>query len=316
MSIIETLFSGNYIDRRAELRTDPDALREAFADPQTRFIAIWKQLCLSSVTGPVMLSRRDLTDYSITADTATFLGFLSDRYLFSVRLDDEVEPDLAPEGSFNNLRELSAMLDDDALGLLAYARAMLIWQQRHRFCGVCGHSNEQTEGGFVLVCANADCGHKVFPRLDPAIIVLVHDGARCLLGRQASWPVGRFSTIAGFVEPGESLEDAVRREVREETNVEVGECRYMASQPWPFPSSLMIGYHAIATSEHIKLNDKELAQARWVSRDDIVAGDVILPPPMSVAYRLIEAWFDEGGGPKLASLSIHAPPFSVSRGGK
>lgn len=307
VSSIQTLFSGNYIERLAELRTDANALRAALVDTETRFVALWNHMCLTDDSGPVMLSRRELSGFAITEDAVIFLGKFRDRYLFSITLDCDSEPALLAGGSFNSLRKLSNTLEPDALGLLAYARAMIIWQQRHRFCGVCGSGNLPAEGGFVLVCSNAECAHRVFPRLDPAIIVLVHDGECCLLGRQASWPEGRFSTIAGFVEPGESLEDAVRREVREETDVTVGECRYLASQPWPFPSSLMIGYHAIATSNCIRLNDKELAEARWVSREDIAHGRVMLPPRMSVAYRLIEAWFNEAEGASLASLTVKTP---------
>jgi NAD+ diphosphatase len=177
---------------------------------------------------------------------------------------------------------------------------MVAWQRSHRYCGVCGSPNRALEGGFVMECSDADCGRRSFPRLDPAVIVLVHRGDRCLLGRQTKWPEGRFSTIAGFVEPGENLEDAIRREVREETDIRVGKCEYLASQPWPFPSALMIGYHAEAESEAIRLNDGELAEARWLTRGELATGAVVLPPRFSVAYRLIERWFDLVDGPRLA----------------
>jgi NAD+ diphosphatase len=161
----------------------------------------------------------------------------------------------------------------------------------------------------VAECQSDRCGHRSFPRLDPAIIVLVHRADQCLLGRQNRWPENRFSTIAGFVEPGESLEDALRREVREETNIVVGRCTYLASQPWPFPAALMIGFHADALTEDIRLNDGELAEARWLSREEIIAGTVVLPPRVSVAYRLIQAWFDQGSGPPMDTFDIPAPPF-------
>ncbi len=155
-----------------------------------------------------------------------------------------------------------------------------------------------------MQCTRPECGQRGFPRLDPAIIVLVHRGDKCLLGRQGSWSEGRFSTIAGFVEPGESLEDAVRREVREETNVRIGACTYLASQPWPFPAALMIGFDAEAESERIVLNDGELEEARWLTREQIAAGEVMVSPRLSIAYRLIEAWFDAGSGPRLAGLGV------------
>jgi NAD+ diphosphatase len=143
-----------------------------------------------------------------------------------------------------------------------------------------------------MTCSNESCRAEQFPRLDPAIIVLVTDGERALLGRQASWPAGRYSTIAGFVEPGESLEDAVAREVLEETGVQVLDATYHSSQPWPFPSSLMIGYMATAAAGSGIRTDDELEDARWFSRDDIAAGTPLLPPSQSVSFRLIEDWFD------------------------
>ena len=151
-----------------------------------------------------------------------------------------------------------------------------------------------------MVCTAADCRGEVFPRLDPAIIVLVTDGDRALLGRQAGWPEGRYSTIAGFVEPGESLEDAVRREVLEETGVRVGALRYHSSQPWPFPSSLMLGFIAEAESSEIIRGDDELEDASWFSREQIARGTPVLPPPQSVSFRLIQEWYDAGAVQPLA----------------
>ncbi len=149
-------------------------------------------------------------------------------------------------------------------------------------------------------CTNPECAHEVFPRIDPAIIVLVSDGDRALLGRQASWPAGRYSTIAGFVEPGESLEDAVAREVLEETGVAVRRVDYHSSQPWPFPSSLMLGFHAEADSRQPVRVTGELEDARWFTREEIAAGVPLLPPSHAISYVLISSWFDRAGGPSLA----------------
>jgi NAD+ diphosphatase len=159
---------------------------------------------------------------------------------------------------------------------------------------VCGAETRPESAGHVMHCTNPDCATDHFPRLDPAIIVLVTDGERALLGRQASWPPGRYSTIAGFVEPGESLEDAVAREVREETGVTVLEADYHSSQPWPFPASLMIGFTARASADSVPHADEELEDARWFSREDIASGTPALPPSQSVSYRLIEDWYDSG----------------------
>ena len=164
---------------------------------------------------------------------------------------------------------------------------------------VSGAPNLPARAGHVMRCSRAGCGSETFPRLDPAIIVLVTDpsGERALLGRQASWPAGRYSTIAGFVEPGESLEDAVVREVAEETGVQVSEVTYDSSQPWPFPSSLMLGFHAVASTDAITLRDGELEDARWFTRADVAAGHPALPPAGAISARLIDAWYSRPGGP-------------------
>jgi len=159
----------------------------------------------------------------------------------------------------------------------------------------------------VLVCSDPSCRHEQFPRIDPAIIVLVSDGERALLGRQASWPVGRYSTIAGFVEPGESLEDAVAREVFEETGIEVDQIEYHSSQPWPFPSSLMLGFTAHARSTEVRLRDEELEDARWFDRADLASNGTLLPPRQSISYRLIEHWFDAGWHTRLRDIQGSAP---------
>lgn len=193
-----------------------------------------------------------------------------------------------PGAKLEELRPLSNLLAADEAGLLAYARAMSIWRVRHRYCGVCGSALIPERAGHVMRCSK--CGHESFPRIDPAIIVLVSDGERALLGRQATWPPGRYSTIAGFVEPGESLEDAVAREVLEETSVRVSTASYHSSQPWPFPSSLMVGFHASAPAGSPVQVSGELEDARWFTREELLAGPPLLPPSQSISYRLITAW--------------------------
>ncbi len=305
------VFSGHYIERRSELRAQPAALDEALAKSSTRIVPVLGDRCLIDNERLAMLSRVDVAELVADPQRRTFLGIVDDAHLFGVAVDDieRLEGDV----EFISLREASGRLPANDSALAAYARAMVAWQERHRHCGVCGSGNRLLDAGFVMECSDPICRHRSFPRLDPAIIVLVGDGDRCLLGRQATWPNERFSTIAGFVEPGESLEDALRREVHEETNIEVDACRYLGSQPWPFPAAIMIGFHATATSTHIVCNDGELAEARWVSREDIADQTIILPPTISIAYRLIEAWFDSHEGPPLASLGLPAPPLRVPR---
>lgn len=325
--MIEPLtFAGAYIERCTHLRADSDALA---GQPEAGFLPVVDGRCLVDERGPLVLDRGQAAAVLASGAEPVFLGRQAGRWLFALPLGAGLANQLTHPltgslagGRLATLGEITGRLPDEAAGVLAYARAMALWQQRHRHCGVCGAPNRATGGGFVMACSNGGCGHRSFPRLDPAIIVLVHDGEHCLLGRQASWPAGRMSTLAGFVEPGESLEDALRREVREETDVQVGRCDYLGSQPWPFPSALMIGFHAQAISREIQLNDGELAEARWLTRAELAAGACTLPPLASIAFRLIEAWFDaDGSQPPLAGLGLaspylrsgEAPPAPASR---
>jgi NAD+ diphosphatase len=303
MTITRLTFSGAGIERFAELRQLPEALAAAYAEAETRFLPVWQSCCLVREGFVAELRREELELVAAGHESTVFLGRRAGRALFAVRLAGELPPAGLSGADFLGLREIASQVSEADAALLAYARAMILWQERHRHCGVCGAPNQPVEGGFVMACSDVACGQRCFPRIDPAVIVLVHRDGHCLLGRQAGWPEGRFSTIAGFVEPGESLEEAVIREVREETNIAVAGPSYIASQPWPFPSALMLGFHAAAQSSDIRLNDGELIEARWLSRADILAGQVLLPPPISIAYRLIESWFDQGEGPRLASLA-------------
>jgi NAD+ diphosphatase len=297
------VFSGPYIDRLAPARRHPGALSGALGDPAARIVPVWRSrsyvrrgpavsACLlePAACEPVLGKPEDLI----------LLGRFRGVPTLVLELGGETPPDLPGGGEFVDLRRAGAVLDFEEAGLLAYARAMISWRNRHRFCGRCGAPNRAMQAGHVMACTAAGCDSQIFPRLDPAVIVLVTDGERALLGRQASWPAGRYSTIAGFVEPGESLEDAVHREVHEETGIRVGALRYHSSQPWPFPASLMLGFIARATSQAIHLGDDELEDARWFSREEIAAGTPILPPPQSVSYRLIEDWYDSGATRPLA----------------
>lgn len=296
MSIRPTLFSSSFLDRRAELRDDPAWIAAARGDPDTRYVLVrdTRQLVTTGDGADIaFLGNGDAVIERATDAMLTLLGWYRGRrtVLVDYRLSD---PAPLPEGTqFAELRPLAPMLPPESASLLAYARALSHWRLRHAFCGVCGSRNEPTRAGHVMRCTRAECGAETFPRLDPAIIVLVTDpsGERALLGRQAAWPPGRYSTIAGFVEPGESLEDAVVREVAEETGVDVGEVVYESSQPWPFPSSLMLGFRAVARTEEIGLRDGELEDARWFTRADIAAGHPALPPAGAISARLIDGWF-------------------------
>ena len=295
------VFSGPYIDRASGLRGDPQALAAALADTTTRFVPVWRSQNLIR-RGPspaaVLLEARALAP--LDPGAVILLGRLQGATCFAIEVVGPEPPGLAADAEFADLRMAGGFLSPDDAGLLAYARALVWWRHRHRRCGVCGAPTRAASGGHLMSCADALCAAEFFPRIDPAIIVLVTDGARALLGRQRSWPDGRYSTIAGFVEPGESLEDAVIREVREETGVEVAQPEYHSSQPWPFPSSLMVGFVVRASGTAVACPDGELEDARWFSRAELAAGTPALPPQQSISFRLIADWYERGSGRRLA----------------
>src|ERR1700691_2400627 len=293
------IFAGPYLDRAAHLRQDPAWFAAALADERRRAIRVWNSRSLIAEGGApqaAYLALSDLPPERRNDADLILLGRCGDTSYFAYEIESMEPPALLPGTRFEDLRLVASVLPIDEAGLLGYARAMISWRRRHRFCGTCGATTLPSKSGHVLVCTNLSCRHDQFPRIDPTIIVLVSDGERALLGRQASWPVGRYSTIAGFVEPGESLEDAVTREVFEETGIEVDQIEYHSSQPWPFPASLMLGFTAHALTSEVHLRDQELEDARWFSRADIASTGARLPPRQSISFRLIEHWFDAGGG--------------------
>ena len=292
----QNVFAGAFVDRIGERRKDPAWLASAAVSPDSRFVPVLGERCLvdASETQAVLLERSQIEAFAADEELI-FLGLFRERPVFAVPLAADRELPVAGFGTFRDLRFVGTMLPADEANLLAHARALALWHATEVHCGRCGSPARPQAGGNTRSCTNPDCGQSIFPRVDPAIIVLVARGDRCLLGRQASWPEGRYSTIAGFVEPGESLEDAVRREVYEETNVRVGEVRYHSSQPWPFPSSLMLGFLAEALSADIVLNDAELEDARWFTRAELL-GDGLpkLPFRISISRRLVDHWIGLG----------------------
>jgi NAD+ diphosphatase len=288
-------FSGPYIDRRAEAREDPEWLDVALSDPATLYL-LAKGTTQLVQTKPEPRIEFVTRDHPVVREADprqfTLLGWFRDTRCVLVELEPERSVTLPENASFEELRPLSPLLRGDEPGLLAYARALSIWRSRQKFCGACGFPTVPRKAGHVLHCTNPACAHEFFPRIDPAIIVLVTDGERALLGRQATWPPGRYSTIAGFVEQGESLEDAVAREVMEETAVEVTSVSYHSAQPWPFPSSLMIGFQATAAPGNIVRVSGELEAAAWFTREQITSGQTLIPPSHAISYRLISAWLD------------------------
>jgi NAD+ diphosphatase len=290
----ENLFAGAYLDRRAEARLHEGWLAEAQADPGTLYLAMRAGAALVLTPqgeGPTRIAFLEGHDPRIQAalapESTVLLGWFRDQRCLMV----EVAPDTParePFEQFAELRPLASELAPAEAGLMAYARALHLWHAGHRYCGRCGAPTRSERAGHMRRCTR--CERQSFPRLDPAIIVLVHDGDCALLGRQASWQPNRYSTIAGFVEPGESLEDAVRREVDEETGVTAHTIAYHSSQPWPFPASLMLGFVARAERTPPELRDGELEDARWFTREQVRSGAIHLPPRESISRRLIDHW--------------------------
>jgi NAD+ diphosphatase len=286
MTSMLTTFSGAALDRAAERRTDEAWLAERLADPASRAVAVTE--------GGVIVDGERLARFGVGEldGEPLLLGVQDGTALFAVAVVG------APGGRAVGLREAAAVLAQDEGGLAAYSSALANWHRAHPCCSRCGTRTLIAEAGFLRTCPN--CGAQHHPRTDPVVIMLVLRGDDVLLGRQPTWPPGRYSALAGFVEPGESLEEAVAREVLEESGVEVAAARYIASQPWPFPSSLMLGFFADHAAGEPRVRDGELDDARWFSRAELVAaaegaGDVHLPPPLAIARRLIDRWLAETG---------------------
>jgi NAD+ diphosphatase len=297
-------FAGGTLDRAGEHRADPDWIRARLEDPAARAVVVGREgVLVTDGERPIAALVSPTLD-----ETPTLLGLKGGQPIFVTGLDEIEHP---PGTRVAGLRETSAALPAEDAALLAYATALTEWQRRSRFCGVCGAPNRQEEAGHLMVCTREGTQHH--PRTDPVIIVLVTDGeGRALLGRQAIWPPRRWSCLAGFVEPGESLEEAVAREVDEEAGLEVSDVTYVSSQPWPFPANLMLGFHARWAGGEPTTRDAELEAVRWFTREEIAAAhgapDVAwtpegrepppgvefwLPPREAIARQLVAAWLGE-----------------------
>jgi len=292
------VFAGGTLDRATERRGDEPWIERRLADAATRFIVHRRDTALVAKGEPpasVLLDPAGAAPLRAIAPAAIFLGLDAGRARFALDL-----PDDAPEatiaslerlGRFETLRAVGGRMTAADAALVAYGSGLLYWHARHRFCGVCGAPTLAREAGHLRRCADAACAADHFPRTDPAVIMVVTHGDRCLLGRQKSWPEGLYSMLAGFVEPGESLEEAVMREVREEAGITVRAVRYHSSQPWPFPGSLMLGFVAEAETTAIAIDGHELEDARWFDRAALREPDGFrLPTSFSIARRLVEDW--------------------------
>jgi NAD+ diphosphatase len=292
------------LDRRAQQRGDQAWIDRLLRDGATRILPVWRAQNLVAGIGEApraaWLSMTQAESW-IGDSEAIFLGIAGEVAHFALELSHLEDP--APAAAiatagFTDLRNVGAVIPRDDGALLAYARGLIHWHSRHRFCGVCGHGTVSEQAGHQRRCGNPDCGAVHFPRTDPAVIMLIHDGDRIILGRQSQWPPGMNSVLAGFVEPGESLEEAVAREVLEEVGIAVADVRYQSSQPWPFPSSIMLGFTARALNRDIRLSPDEIESARWYSREELrrspESETFRLPRRDSIARRLVDDWMAAG----------------------
>jgi NAD+ diphosphatase len=293
------------LDRAVHLRGDVPWLQAQLMD-SARLIFTWQGCNLFSVgetKRPLLLAAPRLASIL----DPIFLGIRPDgASLFAADLSESQTEQEAltqlgltlDQARFTQLRQFDGSLSPEDRALLFYSRSMTHWHQVQKYCSRCGSPTRPEEAGHVMACTNSSCAAKYFPRTDPATIMLVHDGDRCLLGRQPSWPAGVYSTLAGFVEPGETAEEAVFREVKEESGVEVRNIRYFGSQPWPFPQSLMLGFFAEATTTDIKCGT-ELADVRWFevseARELLKRLAARFPHLDTIARRLIRSWLEAQG---------------------
>ncbi len=288
------------LNRQAHLRRHEKEILALQDTQQSRYILVHQNRNLfrkeDDFLQPAFLPYLPVSSFVDEAPCA-YLGQSQGEEIFVLDLSEhEEEKILSSLGNslvFEDLRRAGPLSQRQQASQMAYARGLMFWHSRHLFCGACGHETQSREAGHVRHCLNPDCSLDHFPRTDPAVIMLVHDGDTCLLARHTRLREGMYSTLAGFLEPGETLEQAVRREVMEETGVQVGEVRYAGSQPWPFPTSLMVGFYAQAESRAIQLDEEELSDAQWFSREDLLnfhEQGKSLPSKDSIARNLIECW--------------------------
>ena len=284
------------LDRAGLVRTDAAAVQALLTGAKARIVPLWQQKHLVGAGGAAGVVSHAEIAHILDEAQVCFLGLADDTPWFVAGLRPSEAPPLP--GEYRPLNEVVLLMDGNHAAILAYARALVIWHENHKHCGRCGGVAVSTEAGHSRQCTA--CGHRTFPRIDPVVITLIIDGERCLLGRQASWPPGMYSAIAGFVEPGETIEAAVRREAEEETGIEVGEVRYLGSQPWPFPASLMLGFHAAARTTAIRRKDNELEDCRWFTKAEVLAfkeradpsPGLKLPNRYAIARLLLDRWLD------------------------
>ena len=299
-------FAGNPLDRAGDRRNDPDWLAEQEANPEALAMVLWegRPLLEDHADGPRLVWIGVDHAHDLVPDRSVFLGLWKAAPVFAVEFEGSIDPASGPVrglGAFTEMREAAAVLSGPEAAMAGAAKSLFDWRRRHGFCSACGKRSHDTCGGWKRLCPA--CGVEHFPRVDPVTIMLpVYRGGPeplCLLGRQASWPVGRMSALAGFIEPGETIEEGCAREILEESGLTVTAVRYHSSQPWPFPSQLMIGLIAEVSDDQAAPDQTELEAVAWLTKSE--ARDVLAarhpaikaPPPFAIAHTLLKAWVEE-----------------------
>jgi NAD+ diphosphatase len=310
LSIITNTFAGNPLNRDSERRGDEAWLAEKLADAESLAVALWNgKPLVEDILGEdgqpagvqIAYLRADMAqDLAGGSEKLLYLGLWKDIAVFAVDIEGTADPAEGPLqglGRFEELRGAAATMPPADAGILATAKSMFEWRRRHRWCSACGQKTEVADGGWKRICPSCDAEH--FPRTDPvAIMLAIHEG-KCLLGRQAAWPAGMFSALAGFVEPGETIEEACARELQEEAGLKATAVRYHSSQPWPWPGSLMMGLMADVETADAAPDQTELEAVRWFTKEEaaqLIKGElegVFAPPPLAIAHQLIKAWAEE-----------------------
>ncbi len=307
LSAFTNTFAGNPLNRASERRPDEAWIASQLASPESLAVALWNGRPLVEPADQpnglqiAYLPSRLASELSGGPERLLFLGLWKETAVFAVDLEGQADPTDGPLqglGAFQDLRQIAMRLTPAEAAICATAKSMFEWRRRHRRCAVCGEPTDAREAGWKRQCPACEAEH--FPRTDPVVIMLPYHGDRCMLGRQEAWPAGMFSALAGFLEPGESIEEACARELEEEAGLRALRVRYHSSQPWPYPSSLMIGLMAEVEDDEGSPDQTELAEVRWFTRDEarqVLAGthdSVTAPPPLAIAHQLLKAWIEEG----------------------
>jgi NAD+ diphosphatase len=292
--------STNGLARSSLHRRDKSWLVDKIHDEKSRIIPVHNSTVLCSnnqESGAVFLTHKNFAESSDKDDSYIFLGVYDETPYFAKEIDSSKQASSLSQktnADFQNLRSVMPILDYRDCELLTLASFMSYWHSRNQYCGKCGNKTKRSNAGHVRICQKETCNEHHFPSMDPAVIVLISSGERCLLGRTKKWRKGMYSTLAGFVEPGETAEDAVVREIHEEVGINVERVEYQHSQSWLFPRSLMLGFTALAREEEIILDRNELEDARWFTREEIKSNPSVLPHKVSIAHKLIMEWLNKG----------------------